>query len=746
MEEAFSFEGDDIHNGINMDMPQENMDISLASSRHTNTGSVHQQNIRKGYLDYPPQRRVGDRRRHVKIRNPRCITPGAPRNPVSYAHHHYTGNNQYQPSVQQRPIIENVNQEASATPRRGPWRYMEVVGFPHNIPSQNNHNIFHANTTSEDTLSDEFEESEVDMGVTTGRSNVVRLQQQEGQCDPFIPHRYINAGDMKRFPTTSSPYHQTKTAITGFTKNARDVHHQPIATRQILPPSSHNRSVNRNFSPTRPMIRSSPNSGADVFTNISSTRHPRNYLQSTLINDPRRISAESLEPSSILDEDSDSQRKTNQQIHRYSSNNFALSPSKAFSKAQRVQSNSPTRKLVANVHHSPRIESMRKPKEVIADYNDGVANILEGNSVSPWTPTSPRRNSTPFLNRPRTLFQDGHAIAGTLDIPANEFSPGPMQAKTQKTKMSLGSSRQSSQVSAAVESNMQMPLLKSPHRALYEIHDLGTNKAPLYSNSDIEDNLGSTDNANLDTLTNKNTRNDAIEDTQIISQKSYHEERPPEIEIEQEPPSTKFSSTVTKYSIVKGSKSTGAQREIASLLASNSFYGILNNQELCSRGEHNTRQGKRCASLRSTDNISNASIIDGSDKSPLHPLKNIRQKITRNKKYLDTSSEMSETENEKCENVPRKEQQRADKHHSTMSNAVFKVPLPPTTLAKTKTNREKVDSFNNTNSDKCSSTADPKGEGATLKQTDELYLKNWTPKLKGKKLLIEGDLLDFGYV
>ena len=70
------------------------------------------------------------------------------------------------------------------------------------------------------------------------------------------------------------------------------------------------------------------------------------------------------------------------------------------------------------------------------------------------------------------------------------------------------------------------------------------------------------------------------------------------------------------------------------------------------------------------------------------------------------------------------------------------MPLPPS--ARSKANISKMKDHLRQNKmqvldDRSSSNC------TTPDKENELYLKNWVPKLKGKKLLVEGDLLDFGY-
>ena len=76
-----------------------------------------------------------------------------------------------------------------------------------------------------------------------------------------------------------------------------------------------------------------------------------------------------------------------------------------------------------------------------------------------------------------------------------------------------------------------------------------------------------------------------------------------------------------------------------------------------------------------------------------------------------------------------------------LQDTIFKVPLPPRTRAKI----NKEGSEENINEEKTINTLIKESKSQEVAELQsELYLKNWTPKLKGKKLLLEGDLLDFG--
>jgi hypothetical protein len=84
----------------------------------------------------------------------------------------------------------------------------------------------------------------------------------------------------------------------------------------------------------------------------------------------------------------------------------------------------PTAACQNNIQIATISGNSRSPKASlfrIKEHNDDD-NWLD-TSVSPFTPTSLRRNSTPFLNRPKAIISAGKAIVRALQIPANELSP-----------------------------------------------------------------------------------------------------------------------------------------------------------------------------------------------------------------------------------------------------------------------------------------------------------------------------------
>ena len=147
------------------------------------------------------------------------------------------------------------------------------------------------------------------------------------------------------------------------------------------------------------------------------------------------------------------------------------------------------------------------------------------------------------------------------------------------------------------------------------------------------------------------------------------------------------------------------------------------------------KKGKS-ASFISTKDISNDSTITKGNNSCLLQINDERQhnKPTKISSKMQAKTRRKEDQNNSIINS--RESPKNDRQ-----DAVFKVPLPPRTRAKT----NKDENGEKFYEDKTIHAATKASEGHEI--TDhgsELYLKNWTPKLKGKKLLLEGDLLDFG--
>ena len=195
-----------------MDISQENMDMSFASSQNSTAYPLHPQSFQHGYFNYERQHPEGAQRRQVRIRNPHYITPGASHTPISYAHHHHSASHPYSQAITQ---VGGANQPSfSATPRRGPWRYMEVNDqwIPENDILQNTSNVYPSNTPSEDMLSDEFEGFEGDLVAEQERRDVERMQQQERHNIGYIPSRCIGRREINH-PQHASSYSHTQTGL-----------------------------------------------------------------------------------------------------------------------------------------------------------------------------------------------------------------------------------------------------------------------------------------------------------------------------------------------------------------------------------------------------------------------------------------------------------------------------------------------------------------------------------------------------
>ena len=691
----------------------EDMDISLSQSGRSNISTAQQNENRPGYLDYSPQNRNYDRRRNVKIRNPHYSTPGVPRNHESFAHHHYTGNNMHQPSMHLEPRVGNENTPPiSATPLRGPWRYMEV-NFPQNNPIQNIYNSI-PEYTSEDTLSDEFDESDVDIR-TPARSNIRRLQQ--GQRGPLPTQSYNNAED--RETTNPSSLYQRSTAAAPYYRYSPRNLPQAIITRQILTPSCSPKRSPNVISPPRPIIRSPLNLGISAFNKVSPQKGAQ-YLDNSLIHSAPRNAVFTIEPPNT-DEGENNPRNTAEQNIGNTIKDFPSSPSRVLSNSRVTQPYSPRQILLATVHQSPRSESGPMNESAIEEYNYRVLNNLENANVSPRT--SPRRNSTPFLHRARTLFQKKNIINDALEIPENNYSPIPIQKYATKPKQVFQSSSKSTQQSITVkESNSHIRLPNSPSKTAHGKEDPRKNITSQHLSQDIEDNGETSDNINL-IVSTKNTCHENIDIPFVTKEpNSAHLKKGPFESAAYPTSHANFPSTSKKKIIPDKNK----KREINLLLESNSFYGISTEETYWNENKPMTRTKTRAASRK---NICNGNIVDGRD----------------NYLKLNASGNMMERDEQICANAfSRKKQNTPDILENNTPDTVFKVPFPPTVLKKAE--RKEAGMHSNKEIDKLPSAPALDQEGSTNGLTEKLYLKNWTPKLKGRKVLIEGDLLNFGYV
>ena len=78
-----------IYSFRNMNMSQEIMNMSFASSQNSHVYGLHQ-NIQREYHNISPDRKhvLINNKRHVRIRNPRYVTPGVARPHKSPVRHH----------------------------------------------------------------------------------------------------------------------------------------------------------------------------------------------------------------------------------------------------------------------------------------------------------------------------------------------------------------------------------------------------------------------------------------------------------------------------------------------------------------------------------------------------------------------------------------------------------------------------------------------------------------------------------
>ena len=667
-----------------MNISQEPMDISQDLDQ-PDEFPRHQQNIRtaNGYYDYTPERRMDvNRRRHVKIRNPHYITPGPP---ISrpYAHHHYPPGNHYGPSPQGL-AMEHTGQDISATPRRGPWRYLPVL--PRN-PTVSNHNIVPPPETSEDTLSDEFEESEVDMGK-------------------------------------SSNYRQP---MPTFINRPRDVVQQPNTNQLAVPHYlSPRKAINQ--SPSR-MIIQSPNALNKSFVQDRSPRGPssRQYSQNQMRTpDSSFRRTQNIQPTDCNALEDEYYRTASNDDHtdRNSPADFSSISLNVHSK--HVKSKSP--REPASMRNSPRFKQISKqtshpPKASPSRIQEHIdADNWLSTSVTPFTPTSIRRNSTPFLNRPKATNLDGKTIVRALQTPANELSPVMNQPNSPKQVNDASPESEACDMPIAQAKSILMTTSSGKYFGINQAkkpprerkRDSGEEETDTISDYHSAENLQRIVPLNSTTVSEQRTNQD-----------SYHIQRPPEAD--------SAKSGVSAVSLKKPRR----YNELEALKNSNSFFGTFLDESQSFSIDGTTRHTRRSDSVASTS--SNVFIdSDGGHKARGRYIKNMR-------KSSDTSlKNTSDNKGERDNGVSMNSKKIPSTKRSMQPDAnIFKVPVAPVVVRKANTKSKGSAALQ-----PHSTTSSPITVKGTLseEQLNEayLYIKNWTPRIKGKKLLFEGDLLDFG--
>ena len=110
-----------------MDVSPEDMDMSIASSHNDIHMHPAQYSSRRRQLaNFGTQYCEPNDKRLVRIRNPQYITPHTSRRQVNHVHQ-FDENYEYHVATSPSLRFNTGNQSSvSATPRRGPWRYMEV--------------------------------------------------------------------------------------------------------------------------------------------------------------------------------------------------------------------------------------------------------------------------------------------------------------------------------------------------------------------------------------------------------------------------------------------------------------------------------------------------------------------------------------------------------------------------------------------------------------------------------------------
>ena len=671
-----------------MDISQENMNMSFASSQNSNAYPVHPQSLQHGYFNYDRQRREGAERRQVRIRNPHYMTPGASGTPINYGHHHYSTNNPYSQASAQVSSVGSVNQSSfSATPRRGPWRYMEVNDqwIPENDLLQNTSNVYPSNTPSEHMLSDEFEGFEEDLVAEQERRNLERMQQHDRQNIGYIPARCIGRREINHPPQTSS-YGHTPTALQCIRKSTIDVQQHQLVPQQMLhscPSPRISDAINR--SPKK-QVRSS-NVGRYGLDSISPSTHSSHYSnRNTSAIQGLCEGVETINTSTENTEDS----FTNEQISRNATNNFSPSSKKDFSMLQHIQSKSSIKNKFSSLTQSPRAES-NIHDQILRNNEETVDCCSELLSICPQ---SPLRNSTPFLHRPRTLFQTTHPERTSRKVLANKISP--VSKPNEEDPVVYRSCETRHVVSTSPKLNKSSPLIKSS----VEMKAKGQNTRQV-----------STTNKNP--ITDRRTMETGVEPVSSDDQ---------------------LGLTKSKPHSYKRSQKPSIQKELASLLSSNSFHGYID--------EHYLNKERKLRSVTcKSKSVFNNDVTPKKGKCAKSIL--LRDRTHSNKdrgKLIEISADPVHLQDDNC--TTRYLKKVESTVHKPTTDGVFKIPLPPRTRSKANISKEKdqlqelIQDLDDVSSDDITLT----------NERTAFYLKNWVPKLKGKKLLVEGDLLDFGYV
>ena len=664
-----------------MSMSQEIMNMSFASSQNSHVYGLHQ-NIQREYHNISPDRKhlLINNKRHVRIRNPRYVTPGVARPHKSPVRHH-NRNLLHMPTTLLEPMDCNASPSAfSATPRRGPWRYMEVNDqwvTPNGIDPNN----LLENQNTEDILSDEFDDCglEIDRDVNRVCHNTLRNTYQS-------PHNSNEGLRLRKYNKTSSPYSLSSSSKC-FPKRQSQFSQKQMDTHQVLrSPSASNHKSRILCSPKNIDIYSSD----DIIEELDRSPKTRYSPQRVAFNRDSNRENACLQKSVIADIELGTK---GMKLYKCEPRKQTASPNTFFVSPTKTSSTSPSKRQFRTLEFPLKGKS--------SSLNHSLMGVEDARN----TPSSPFRNSTPVHHRPRALFQGENSDKNLPEMSVHGITP---VTKLSRTKKPLSLSYQDPPVHPYRTKSRERTLMSvgriddalEYHTPRNEVaHICETDKErPNHTNSSI----------NHPSFQNQNSSQPDGHDDSVLSIQN-------KISAKRKPTGPKIS------------------KELALLIASNDYYGICTEKEIFNkenepmktrrlRLESPQQQSNDTSSytkgLKATEYLSNESINSTSTKK--FALSQCKTTQYNKNEHLNLLS---------CSNIV-----------DISNDNAFKMPLPP----KSRKIRNTV--FNKENKFSQKDKEDLYGQAVEAYDKNisdnELSLKNWTPKLKGKKLLIEGDLID----
>ena len=654
--------------------------MSIASSQNSHVYGLYQ-NIQREYHDISPNRKHVsiNNKRHVRIRNPRYVTPGVARPHKSPVRHH-NRNHQHMPTTLLEPMDCNASPSAfSATPRRGPWRYMEVNDqwFTPNGIAPNNL-LEHQNT--EDILSDEFDDCglEIDRDVNRVCHNDLRNAYQS-------PHNSNEVLRVRKYKKSLSPYTLSSTKC--FQKRQSQLSQQQMDTHQVLrSPSASNHQSRILYSPKNIDVYSSD----DIIEELHRSPKTRYSPQRVAFNRNSNRENACLRKSVVGDIEKGTK---GMKLYKCEARKQTASPNTFFISPTKTSTTSPSKQQFRTLEFplKGKSSSLNRSRMGVDDARN--------------TPSSPHRNSTPVHHRPRALFQGEHSDRNLPEMSVNGMTP---VTKSPRINKPLSLSYQDPPVYPYRTKSRECTLMSvgridealEYHTPRNEVeHICETDKErPNHTNSSI----------NHPSFQNQNSSQPDGHDESVLSIQS-------KISAKRKPTGPKIP------------------KELALLIASNDYYGICTEQEILNK--ENEPMKTRRLRLESPQQQSNETSPYTKGVKATKYLSNKSRNSTSTKKF--DLSQCKPTQYNKNEHL----------NFLSCSNSVdisndtaFKMPLPPKSRKIRNTVFNKENKFSQKDKeDLCGQAADAYDKNIS---NNELSLKNWTPKLKGKKLLIEGDLID----